>query len=180
MARLPVHERAEVLWRESGGTATAPQIAARLFEEGYGTVSDNNIRTWKKRHCWAVAFELAEYNAAAVTDPASVSASFEEVADALRLLGVKAARKLSEFVATVQLTEVGQAETVSKIMIDAINAAASLDAGVLARYRASRDAEANRAQGNAGVAGDGALGKPKSHVDTVVAMFTNPPRRPGQ
>jgi hypothetical protein len=172
MANLPNHERAEQIWRESLGSASAQDIANVLFEEGRGKHAASKIRTWKARNAWKLARELA----LASTDTATVSVTFEQAADALRVLGVKAAGKLAEFVERVDASsiKIDEAETLSRIMREAVGAAASLDNGVIARFRADREKAAAR-NGDGAKVIDGV--QVKSPVDQIVQMFERGGRR---
>lgn len=75
------------------------------------------------------------------TEPASVTPTFEQAADALRTLGIAAASKLSNFIDSMDTSKIGISDAValSKIMIDSIAAAAALDEKVLSRLWLDRE-----------------------------------------
>jgi hypothetical protein len=161
MALIPVHLRAEEIWSESGCNASSITIAARLTGEGYGDVKPATVRSWKKRHAWS---SPAARVISAVDDAAV--ASFEDVARALRHVGQRTAEKLTDFVDSFQPTEIAQAESLVRIMCESISVAAKLDEGVLTRIRIDRERNEKTVKPDAG-----AVGKPMSHVNAVVAMF---------
>ncbi|MGA2636599.1 hypothetical protein [Methylocella sp.] len=163
----PAHERAEQLFRESGGTLSAPEIVLRLRGEGYTNTNASTIRTWRRRYMWDAARELVS----AVDNLEAIPASFIQASSSLLTLGVTCAEKLSAFVNSFAVKEVSQAEAVSRIMTEAVAAAAALDLGVIARYQASAARNGDTAR-----VIDGVENKPKSDVDRIVSMFTNPKR----
>jgi hypothetical protein len=152
---------------EAGGKIRSPEIAAQLLAEGFGTVSENSIRTWKMRDLWS----LTKHVAFLATGGETVPPGFDEMGSALRTLGVTIAVKLTDFVKASTPTELVHAEALARIMCDAVNAAAELDQGVIARYQAL-----SARNGDTAKVIDGVETKPQSHVDKVVEMFTNPAR----
>ena len=90
---------------------------------------------WKSRDKW----DLCAATGAIVT-PADAT-TFEEAADALRALGVKAAQKASAFVESVDARAMTLAEAakLSKITTDMLSAAAMLDQKIISRLRLNRE-----------------------------------------
>jgi len=162
---------------ESGGQLSSPEIAARLADEGFGIVKESNIRTWKLRDKWTVA----KHFALLATDVDTIAPTFAKAADALLTLGVGCVDKLLAFVQSCEPTELAHAEALSRIMTSAIEVASDLDLGVIARHQAAHAAAI--ARGDTAKIIDGIEMKPaKSHVDSVVAMFskgTRADREPG-
>jgi hypothetical protein len=169
---IPAHERVEQLWLEADGDLSSPEIAARLAPEGYGAIRQTTVRTWKKRHGWSLAKQLALNE----TGIETVAPTFPQMSDALLTLGVGCAEKLIAFVKDCKPTEMTHAEALSRIMNEAIAAASTLDQGVLARYRAAQDAR----NGDNAKAIEGTSTNAKTHDDGIVAMFTRANRKPGK
>ena len=165
---IPAHQRAEKLWLEADGDLSSPEIAARLAAEGYGAIRETTVRTWKKRHGWSLAKQLALNE----TDSETVAPTFSQMSDALLTLGVGCTEKLIAFVKDCKPTEMAHAEALSRMMNEAIAAASTLDQGVLARHRAAQDAR----NGDTAKVIDGVETPGKTHVDKIVQMFTNPDR----
>jgi hypothetical protein len=166
-ARGPAAERAEQLWRASGGSMSFPELSERLAAEGYGDIKVATIRSWKLRYNWNLAAALASIDAT----PLTVAVTFQECADALQTLGITAAAKVTAFVARQDPAkmDLNEAIALTKIMSDAIAAAGALETSILARLRSSMPAIADNSDGKT-VEGT----QPEAPLDAVVAMFRKP------